>query len=65
MERATEVKTWEVFSGSSPLNLRPLKSAAKSGFETAIPVTNARYYQVKALDYLGQVIGVSRFVRAS
>ena len=62
---ATEVKTWEVFGGNFPYILRPLKSAAKSGFETAIPVTNARYYQVKALNSFGQVIGVSRFVRAS
>jgi hypothetical protein len=56
---ATEVKTWQVFAlyGTGVI---PVASAAKSGFETAITVPGAgAYFQAKALDANGTVIGVS------
>ena len=63
---ATEVRSWEVFSGRNARSLLPTKTALKSGFETAISVTSAGpFFQVKALDAHGEVIGVSKVVRAS
>ena len=63
---ATEVRSWEVFSGRNARSLLPVKTTVKSGFETAISVTNGGpYFQVKALDAHGEVIGVSKVVRAS
>ena len=62
---ATEVRSWEVFSGRNARSLLPVKTTVKSGFETAISVTNGGpYFQVKALDAHGEVIGVSKVVRA-
>lgn len=63
---ATETRAWQVFSGASPGSLSLAKTAAKSGFETAVPVTGAgRYFQVRALDARGRVIGISSVVMAS
>lgn len=59
---STEVKSWQLLNVVGAA-LLPLKTVAKTGFETAIPVTNARMsYQVRALDALGKVIGTSRVV---
>ena len=56
---ATEVKTWQVFAVNGA-GLFPVASAAKSGFETAITVPGpGGYFQAKALDAHGTVIGVS------
>jgi hypothetical protein len=62
---ATEVVRWQVLAGSDPKKLQPVKTAAKSGFETAIPVQNADYFAVRALDRNGVVLATSRAVRPS
>ena len=47
-----------------PKKLSLAGSAAKSGFETAIPVTKkGPYFQVKALNSSGKVIGKSKIVK--
>jgi hypothetical protein len=59
---ATEVTSWRVLAGSSPSALAPVGSAAKAGFETAIPLSGAaggRYFAVQALNEAGAVLGVS------
>jgi arylsulfotransferase ASST len=56
---ATEVKTWQVFAVNGA-GVFPVATAAKSGFETAITVPGpGGYFQAKALDSHGTVIGVS------
>jgi hypothetical protein len=62
---ATEIKTWALFGGSNSRKLLPLNNVAKSGFETSIPVANGGpFFQVKALDINGTVIGVSAVMRS-
>jgi hypothetical protein len=63
---ATEIKTWEVFGGRNARALVPVTSAAKAGFETSILVASAAgpFFQVKALNADGDVIGVSSVMRA-
>jgi EmrB/QacA subfamily drug resistance transporter len=57
---ATAVSAWRVLAGSSPGSLRPVASASKTGFETAIPVTGSdRVFRVQALDAQGHTIGES------
>jgi len=52
---ATQVASWRVIAGSSVV-----ATAAKSGFETAIPVAGAHgTFTVEALDLSGRVIGTS------
>jgi Arylsulfotransferase (ASST) len=63
---ATLPVAWRVLSGPSPVSLAPVASAAKTGFETAIPLTAAAagsYAAVQALDSSGAVIGVSAAVK--
>lgn len=61
---ATEVRSWEVFAGHSPKKLKKVKSARKAGFETDVKVSaKGPYYQVKALDGEGNVIGSSVVVK--
>jgi EmrB/QacA subfamily drug resistance transporter len=58
---ATQVRSWRVLGetgGGAPANLA---SAAKAGFETAIPVSQSyRSFRVQALDAHGRAIGTSR-----
>jgi Arylsulfotransferase (ASST) len=62
---ATEIKSWELLGGSDASNLVPITNMAKSGFETAISVTTTGpFFQVQALNANGQILGVSRVVRA-
>lgn len=57
---STETAAWQVFAGRSPDGLTLVASAAKSGFETAIASPDGGpYFQVKALNSSGEVIGVS------
>jgi hypothetical protein len=58
---ATEVRAWRVLAGSAGGALATVGTAARSGFETEIPVA-ARYdhFEVQALSASGQVIGASR-----
>lgn len=61
---STETKKWKVFAGHSPKKLRCVKCIAKSGFETATAITNkGPYFQVKAINHKGKVIGVSKIVK--
>jgi hypothetical protein len=64
---ATLPVAWRVLSGASPASLVPVASAAKTGFETAIPLAPAAastYVAVQALDSSGAVMGASEAVRA-
>lgn len=61
---STKTTQWQVFAGSKPKKLSLAGSAGKSGFETAIPVTKkGPYFQVRALNSSGEVIGESKIVK--
>ena len=61
---STETTQWQVFGGSKQKKLSLIASAAKSGFETTIPVgEQGPYFQVKALNASGQVIGESKILK--
>jgi len=61
---ATDVRRWEVLAGSDAQHLTALRTAAKTGFETAIPLTsNAAAFSVRALDRGGEVLASSPVVR--
>jgi hypothetical protein len=58
---ATQLVSWRVLAGPSATRLTAVASAAKSGFETAIPVPQSyRSFEVQALGAGGRVIGTSR-----
>lgn len=60
---ATEVAEWQVFAGPKRKELSLVGSAAKTGFETSIQVdAKGPYFQVKAFDKKGRVIGRSKVV---
>lgn len=58
---STETRAWQVLAGSAPCRMFViLEHTPKTGFETKINLcTNQQYYQVKALDACGRVIGTS------
>lgn len=57
---ATEVSSWRVLAGSSSSALKPVSTAPKSGFETAIAVpTGYHVFRLQALNRAGNVIGDS------
>jgi hypothetical protein len=57
---ATQVATWEVLGGPSAASLQPLRSAARAGFETRIPVPNrTAFVAVRAKDAAGTILGTS------
>ena len=63
---ATEVASWRVLAGSTRETLTPVSSAAKTGFETAIPLpagSTGPYVAVQALDGSGAVIRASPTVK--
>ena len=61
---STKTTQWQVFSGHKRKKLSLIASAEKSGFETAIPVSErGPYFQVKALNSKGKVIGKSKVVK--
>ncbi len=60
---ATEVASWTVLAGGRRDQLRPLRSAARTGFETAIAAqTDEPFIAVRALDAAGKVLGTSKAV---
>lgn len=62
---ATEVAQWRVLAGASASSLTPLATVARTGFETAIPVSaTAPKLGVQALDSSGHVLGISAVVGA-
>ncbi len=59
---ATLVASWRVLAGQTPTTLQPVAQAARSGFETAIPLpagTAGPDVTVQALDASGAVIGTA------
>lgn len=63
---STETATWTVFAGRCPTKLSKVKTADKSGFETAIAINNlGPYFRVVALNARGKVIGISKVVKLS
>jgi hypothetical protein len=64
---STQTTSWQVLAGSTPSDLATVvANATRTGFETAVSVPGAAaYYQVKALDADGQVIGSSAVVAVS
>jgi hypothetical protein len=63
---ATEINSWQVYAGVYSDRLSLVASAAKNGFETAITLSNGYlYFQVKALNSQGEVIGTSKIIYQS
>jgi hypothetical protein len=63
---STETYAWQVLAGPKPSKLAVLvNSTPRTGFETVIPVGSVGpYFQVRALNSSGKVIGTSGIVRA-
>jgi EmrB/QacA subfamily drug resistance transporter len=58
---ATEVASWRVLATTGTARMTAVASAARTGFETAIPVPHGYdSFEVRALGSGGRVIGVSR-----
>jgi hypothetical protein len=61
---ATEVASWRVLAGASPMSLAIAASAPKHGFQTSIAVTPVpAYLAVQALNAAGAVIGLSPTIK--
>jgi arylsulfotransferase ASST len=60
---ATTVSFWQVLSGASASRLKPVSTQPRSGFETAIHVPAANFFQVRALSASGRVLASSHVVR--
>lgn len=61
---STETTQWQVWAGCKPKKLSLVASVDKSGFETSLSVSQkGPYFQVKALNSHGQVIGESKITR--
>lgn len=57
---STETASWVALGGPKPGLLKPVGAAARSGFETSIPVRgNATYVAARALDSNGDILAVS------
>ena len=57
---ATQVASWRVLAGSSASDVVAVGTAAKAGFETAIPLTTEyNSFKLQALSASGSVIGTS------
>jgi hypothetical protein len=57
---ATGVSGWRILGGATPATLSPLVTAARTGFETAIPLQGtAGYFAAQALNATGQVLATS------
>lgn len=63
---ATQVASWQVLAGGSAQALRPIVTATRTGFETAIALpggTTGPYLAVQALDGEGNVLRASAAVK--
>jgi Arylsulfotransferase (ASST) len=59
----TRTASWRVLGGPSAQQLAPVASAARSGFETSIPLPGPQpYVAVQALGGSGEVLGTSRTI---
>jgi hypothetical protein len=56
---ATQVRKWQVLSGTDPRALKPVRIAPKRGFETAIAAPHGPLIAVRALDVHGRRLGLS------
>ncbi|MFL5823712.1 MAG: MFS transporter [Solirubrobacteraceae bacterium] len=57
---ATQLARWRVLADTGTGRLTPLTTQARTGFETAIPVSGSYHkFEVQALDSRGHVIGTS------
>jgi len=61
---ATSIAAWRVLGGTTPAALRPIATARKRGFETAITVPSQQFVAVQALDAAGHALSQSATVRA-
>jgi EmrB/QacA subfamily drug resistance transporter len=58
---ATAVAAWRVLAGGGASSLTPVAHAARSGFETPIPVSGRHHtFEVQALNAKGRPIGTSK-----
>lgn len=61
---STETTRWQVWAGPKAKKLSLAGTVDKSGFESSLPVSaKGPYFQVKALDTNGRVIGESKIVK--
>ena len=61
---ATEVRSYEVLGGASATSLAPLRTAARNGFETRVPVPRrTAFIAVRARNAAGAVLGTSASAR--
>jgi hypothetical protein len=61
---ATEVASWEFLAGPNVYAMLPLQTGPRTGFEASFTTTSpGPFYQTKALDIHGNVIGTSNFLR--
>jgi hypothetical protein len=61
---ATTIASWRVLAGASSTALTPVASAAKTSFETAVPVAGTpAYVAVQALDAAGNLLGTSPTIK--
>jgi hypothetical protein len=61
---ATRVARWDVVAGSAPQQLSSIRTVAKNGFETVIPLqSKAAYVAVRALGPDGRVLGRSKTLK--
>ncbi len=61
---ATDVVSWRVLAGDSATALKPVATADKQGFETAITIAPQPFVAVQALDRAGHPLATSRPVEA-
>jgi outer membrane protein assembly factor BamB len=54
---ATEVDRWRFLAGDDRASAKPIVTAPRTGFETSVPVPDAPYLAVQALDAAGNVLG--------
>jgi Arylsulfotransferase (ASST) len=63
---STLTRAWEILAGPRPGSLSPVARAGRTGFETAVIIRRpGPYYQVKALNAAGRVLGASPVVKRS
>jgi Arylsulfotransferase (ASST) len=60
---ATTVTAWQLLTGSSASELKPVSTTPKSGFETTIPSPEAAYVQVRALSASGKALATSKAIQ--
>jgi len=61
---STETAYWRVLAGHKPKKLSKAGTVVKTGFETTIPINNpGPYFEVRALNVQGKVIGKSKIVK--